>query len=213
MAYKYLNVSLIVFCKAPIAGQVKTRLMPAVTADEAAYINRFLTLRLLDLLTQAELCPVELWCSPHNHNSFFQECDKQFPLTLHTQYGDDLGERMADAIQSNLERYHYSLLMGSDCPSLTINDLDNAIQALQNGADIALAPAEDGGYTMVGMSSLYPEIFDSISWGTDKVLEQTEKRIRQQHLSCYKTPMQWDIDTIEDWQRFCSIDENKFKFE
>lgn len=207
MAYKYPNSCLIVFCKAPVAGQVKTRLMPSMSADEAASVHRFLTMRLLSLLTKAELCPVELWCSPNSNDSFFSECKKQFSVTLHKQYGDDLGERMDDALTTTLERYQYSLLMGCDCPSISINDLEKSINALMYGADLAIAPAEDGGYTMIGMSQPHSFVFDDIPWGTDKVLAMTEQVIKQQQLLCYKTPTQWDIDTIDDWHRFCRFEE------
>jgi len=65
--------------------------------------------------------------------------------------------------------------MGCDCPSLTSQDLEEALTALQQGDDVVLAPAEDGGYVLIGMIQTHPELFTNMPWGTPYVLEQTRK--------------------------------------
>lgn len=209
MAFKYPNSCLIVFCKAPIVGQVNTRLTPDMSAEQATDVHRQLTHRLLSLLTGSDLCPVELWCSPDTQHVFFKQCENDYPITLHNQSGPHLGIRMHHALSNVLERYQHALLLGCDCPSLTIGDLEQAIKALMQGSDITIAPAEDGGYVMIGMSRPHQDLFDGIEWGKDTVLAMTEKRIEEQQLDCYKTARQWDIDTIKDWQRFVSIETNR----
>lgn len=200
--YKYPDTAILVFCKAPIAGQVKTRLTPQLSAQAATEIHSELTRRMLALLTESQLCPVQLWCSPTIHHPFFEDCAKDYQLALYLQQGEDLGERMLHAIDHALQQSSRVLLIGCDCPSLTINDFDFAINALQNAQDIVLAPAEDGGYVMIGMKRTYPELFINKTWGHADVLATTRQQIRKINLTCIETVMQWDVDTFDDLQRY-----------
>jgi rSAM/selenodomain-associated transferase 1 len=200
--YKYPDTAILVFCKAPIAGQVKTRLMPQLTAQAAADIHTELTRRMLNFLSQSQLCPIQLWCSPDRVHSFFQTCVQDYPVSLHVQQGEDLGERMLHAIEHVLQQSSRVLLIGCDCPSLTISDVDLAINALQKDQDIVLAPAEDGGYVMIGMKRGYPELFINKTWGHAGVLITAQQQIKNLNLNCIETTMQWDVDTFEDLQRY-----------
>jgi len=200
--YKYPDTTILVFCKAPIAGQVKTRLMPQLTAQAAVDIHSELTQRVLTLLLQSQLCPIQLWCSPDRNHSFFQFCLNDYHVSLQVQQGKDLGERMLYAINHALQQSSRVLLIGCDCPSLTISDFDFAINALQNTQDIVLAPAEDGGYVMIGMKRAYPELFINKTWGHASVLKTTRQQIKRMNLNCIETVMQWDVDTFEDLQRY-----------
>ena len=74
MIYNYPDTAILVFCKAPIAGQVKTRLMPELTAEQAKNVHKELTQGLLSLLFNAHLCPIQLWCSPDMKHPFFADC-------------------------------------------------------------------------------------------------------------------------------------------
>tara|TARA_R110001606_G_scaffold399222_2_gene582417 strand:- start:74846 stop:75469 length:624 start_codon:yes stop_codon:yes gene_type:complete len=200
--YKYPDTAILVFCKAPIAGEVKTRLMPQLNEQAAADIHRELTRRILSLLSESKLCPIQLWCSPTIHHPFFDDCSKDYQVSLHLQQGRDLGERMYHAINDALQRSSRVLLIGCDCPSLMISDLDFAINALQTAQHIVIAPAEDGGYVMIGMKRIYPELFINKTWGHAEVLMTTQQQIKKMNLNCIETAMQWDVDRFEDLQRY-----------
>jgi rSAM/selenodomain-associated transferase 1 len=204
--YKHPDTVILVFCKAPIAGQVKTRLMPELSAQQAVDVHIELTCRILSLLVQAQLCPIQLWCSPDIGHPFFYDCKDQYAVSLHRQQGQDLGERMLNAISTALQSFSNVLLVGCDCPSLTTSDFDFAIDALQsnNDNDIVIAPAEDGGYVMIAMKQAHPELFLNMIWGTQNVLRTTCSRISKLGLSLIQTTQQWDVDTVEDLQRFQS---------
>ncbi|GAB6142342.1 TIGR04282 family arsenosugar biosynthesis glycosyltransferase [Methylosoma difficile] len=191
----------VIFCKAPVAGQVKTRLMPFLNGEQAAQIHRELSLRTLQWVTDSQLCPVQLWCAPSIDHPFFAETAAQFPVTLHQQHGQHLGERMHHAFTSALQHYRQVLLMGCDCPSLTADDLRAAFLALDSH-DVVLAPAEDGGYTLIGLKQAHPALFTDIAWGSDQVLAQTRLRIAQQQLTLGLLSEQWDVDRPEDLQRY-----------
>lgn len=205
MTYKYPDTVLMVFCKAPVPGQVKTRLTPALTAEQAADVHVQLTERALKLATQSRLCPVQLWCAPSIDHDFFTASAAAYRLELKQQQGTDLGERMHLAFESALAAYSHALLMGCDCPSLTESDLEEAIKALREDQDLVLAPAEDGGYAMIGLNRPCSELFTGMIWGTSQVLAQTRARIDQLHLRHYELSEQWDLDTVRDLDRYRAL--------
>jgi rSAM/selenodomain-associated transferase 1 len=202
MNYKYPNAVLMIFCKAPVPGQVKTRLMPELTAEQAAKLHIELSLKTLHRAMQSKLCPVQLWCTPSTDHVFFSEAKAAYPLILKQQQGTDLGERMHFAFCSTLASYSHALLMGCDCPSMTGQDLEQALIALNEDNEVVLAPAEDGGYVMIGLSRPHPELFEDMPWGTDRVLAQTRARIKRYKLRHHELNEQWDLDTPQDLERY-----------
>ena len=112
---------------------------------------------------------------------------------------------MSHAIVTALKTASQVLLVGCDCPSLTVADLDFAINVLHQNEDIVLSPAEDGGYVMIGMKRANPSLFRNIAWGNDLVLDMTRQRIKQANLNCIETQEQWDVDVIDDLNRYQKI--------
>ncbi|MGZ4979351.1 MAG: TIGR04282 family arsenosugar biosynthesis glycosyltransferase [Methylobacter sp.] len=205
MTYKYPNAALMIFCKAPIPGLVKTRLFPELTAEQAAELHIELSIKTLQRATESNLCPMQLWCSPTTEHDFFASLQATYPITLEQQQGSNLGERMHLAFCSALAGYSHALLMGCDCPSLTAQDLEQALTALTQENDVVLAPAEDGGYVLIGLNKPHPELFDDMPWGTARVLDQTRSRIEHYQLSYYELSEQWDLDTPEDLRRYRTL--------
>lgn len=202
MNYKYPDSVLMIFCKAPIPGQVKTRLIPELTAEQAAELHIELSTKTLQRAIQSNLCPVQLWCTPTTDHAFFATAKAAYPLVLKQQQGADLGERMHRAFCSALAGYSHALLMGCDCPSLTEQDLDLALTALNQDNEVVLAPAEDGGYVLIGLNRPQPELFDNMPWGTARVLDETRSRIARYKLHHHELCEQWDLDTPEDLERY-----------
>lgn len=203
--YRYPDAVLLVFCKAPLAGQVKTRLSSVLTAQQCADLHIELSLRTLTLAVSSQLCPVQLCCSPSIEQDFFSSAATTYGLNLVQQQGKDLGERMHDAFCSALAHYRHAVLIGCDCPSLTEADLATAFDGLAQGIDVVLAPAEDGGYVLIGLGQAHPELFHGVAWGTSVVLNQTRERIRQHHLQSIELREQWDVDTPADLLRYYSV--------
>ena len=205
MTYKYPNAVLMIFCKAPVAGQVKTRLTTELSAEQAMQVHIELTLRTLQLATQHHLCPVQLWCAPTIDHAFFTESAQTYHITLLQQQGLDLGERMNNAFSRALNNHSRALIIGCDCPSLTEQDLEAALTALHQESQCVLAPAEDGGYVLIGLNQPQPELFDNMPWGTERVLEQTRARIKHANLHHQELKQQWDVDTPEDLARYRAL--------
>jgi len=215
MYYQFSDGLLLIFCKAPVKGQVKTRLQPTLSVEQAVSAHIQLTKMTLDRAFEEPLCQVKLYCSPDTEHSFFKQCTLDYPLTLATQHGNDLGEKMLNAFTDALTKFRHVVLIGCDCPSLSVKDLRSAFLALQSGDDVVFAPAEDGGYVLIGLNVPQPTLFENIVWGNENVMAETRNRVAHAKLKACELSEQWDVDDIEGWQRFLdhsskfSISENK----
>jgi rSAM/selenodomain-associated transferase 1 len=187
-----------VFAKAPVAGEVKTRLVSVLGPDGAAGLQAGLVRHALSTATQARAGAVELWCSPDEMHPFFTRCAAEFGVTLKTQRGADLGERMRRAAEDTLAAGHAIVIIGADCPALVSSDLREAVEALRTH-DAAIAPAEDGGYVLIGLSAAIPGLFDNVEWGGAAVMAQTRSRLA--HTRWKELATRWDVDRPEDYAR------------
>ena len=203
-----MNQVLQVFAKAPVAGQCKTRLIPALGAAGAAQLHERLVRHRL-AAAQAWLhrtqhavphARVELWCAPDPQHAFFAACAREFNLTLKQQSGPDLGARMWLALCGALAQGERPVLIGTDCPSLAVDDIVAAFGALDH-ADAVYAPAHDGGYALTGLSRAVPELFANIAWGTSRVMSATRKAAARTRTSLTELRTLHDLDTPADLAR------------
>jgi len=195
---RFANARIIVFAKPPIPGHAKTRLIPALGECGASELHARLVRHTLAAATQAELCPVDLYCANNLLHSFFTECQQDFSVILKQQQGANLGQRMANAFDDALNSARHIILIGSDCPALTTTDLEQALEALITGYDCVLKPATDGGYVLIGLKALNHCIFNDINWGTDRVLEQTRTKLLAINWRWQELDTTWDLDRPED---------------
>ncbi len=194
--------AVLVFAKAPIPGRVKTRLLEVLTPPQAAALQARLTHDLIRRLTAEPIADVFLYCHPDHRHPFFRALSRRFGVTLRAQQGNDLGQRMDQALTEILTNHRYTLVVGCDCPTLDSRDFQTAFHALERSYDVVLGPAEDGGYVLIGLSSPRPELFQGIPWGGSAVLAQTRRRIEHLELSLFELPTQWDLDRPEDLWRY-----------
>lgn len=186
-----------VFAKAPQVGHVKTRLIAEYGAVIAARFAQHLLYRQLDRL--AGHFTLQLWCSPDTQHPFFQHCAQRFPLSLHQQHGTDLGTRMAQALASSGELP--TVLIGSDCPTIDVALIQQAFAALVQ-VPVVFAPAEDGGYVLVGMKTLIPCVFEQMTWSHSEVMAISRARLQQQGIAWCELATQWDVDEPADVKRW-----------
>jgi len=189
-----------VFAKAPVPGQVKTRLAPLLGDEGAAALQAGLVQRALSTAIAAGIGPVELHCAPDERHEFFARCAARFGVDRVPQLGADLGERMRNAFERAFGLRHSLVVIGTDCPSLEVRDLRAARDALA-GAPAVLAPAEDGGYVLIGLAARVPGLFDGVDWGTSAVLRQTRRRFSEAGVQCTQLRELWDLDRPEDYAR------------
>jgi rSAM/selenodomain-associated transferase 1 len=188
-----------VFAKAPVPGEVKTRLAPLIGAREAAELHAALVRKALATARDSALGPVSLWCTPDTTHPFFAACAAEFRVPLLEQRGGHLGDRMARALGKLLEEGP-ALLIGSDCPALGAGDLRDAAKQLA-AEDCVIQPAEDGGYVLVGLARALPAIFEGIRWGGADVMRETRARLRAAGARWHELPTRWDVDRPDDYRR------------
>ena len=186
---QYPHGRIMVFCKAPEAGQVKTRLAVSVGEQVAATIHKFLAWQCLQRAVKANLAPIELWCSPTIDHPFFSRCKNELGVTLKTQVSGDLGDRMLHAFTHVLSNNPYAIVIGTDCPALDAQYLETSLAVLDEGMDTVIGPAEDGGYVLLGLSQLQKQLFAEMPWGTSAVMEKTNSRISG---TVKKMPLMWE---------------------
>ncbi|MCW8944279.1 MAG: TIGR04282 family arsenosugar biosynthesis glycosyltransferase [Sedimenticola sp.] len=194
---------ILLFAKAPIAGQVKTRLIPAIGKQQASELYTELLSGVLNRLSG--IAPLQLWCAPDVDHLFFRQAAETLSVTLHRQPEGDLGQRMAYAAKDALSSADSVVLIGGDCPVLERDHLQQALTWLQGGDDAAIGPAEDGGYVLLGIRCCAAELFKGIPWGTDTVCELTRRRLSLLNWSWRELEMLWDVDRVEDLQRYQSL--------
>ncbi len=192
------QTALLIFAKAPVPGQVKTRLIPALGAARATEIHNELLWQTLATARRSSIRSLTLCCAPDARHPTLLEYAERFSLRLEDQVDSDLGERMRFALEQALQDHRQALLIGSDCVELTEFDLDLARRKLAEGCEVVLGPAHDHGYYLIGMTAVRRQLFTGIEWGTDRVLAETRKRITQLNLKRFELPARRDIDRPED---------------
>jgi uncharacterized protein len=194
----YPDAKIMIFAKAPEAGQSKTRLIPAMGEEGAAELHKRMAQYIINNMLTAGIADIELHCYPDCQHAFFLHQPALHNIALHKQQGRHLGERMANAMMKALTQSRYAIIIGTDAPCLTPGYLLTAFEKLKSGTDVVIGPAEDGGYVLIGLSQYNPLLFENIDWGSEHVLQQTLGRIKKSNMSLHILDMKWDVDTVND---------------
>jgi len=197
-----MSSALAIFAKAPIVGQVKTRLCPPLSPEEAKELYQcFLldtvarALRLPDVQVCLAFTPAE---SEELLRAFLPGSLLYFP-----QRGDSLGEREANVFVDLLQKgFSHVVLIGGDIPTLPFFHLQGAFARLTDPrTDVVFGPSEDGGYYLIGARALHPCLFENIAWSTSTVLAETLAQARREGLNVAQVPAWYDVDSAVDLER------------
>ena len=193
---------ILIFARAPIPGACKSRLARGIGTVHAARVYRAMLTRTVAIASCTGASSVHLACAPDTRHPVFHQLRRRFGCRLHRQPLGDLGQRMHRALAGQLrEGIGPVLLLGSDCPSLTVADLDDALTALKAGHDAVIGPTEDGGYALVGLHAPAAQLFQGVSWSTSRVIGQSRHRLRRLGWRWRETRPLTDVDHPRDWQR------------
>ncbi len=183
--------------RVPVYGQVKSRLAKHVGKARALAAHVQLLKRNAALAARSGM-PFELHFVGESNRPFFQQLASETGASLVAQVGGDIGMRMLAAARASSSP---SLIIGSDCGSMTGRYLIDAARALAK-SDVVLGGAEDGGYVLIGQRTPFPELFAGVDWGSERVAAQTRERARELGVSVAELPVLWDVDSVDDWRRF-----------
>jgi len=191
------DACIMVFARAPVPGQCKTRLIPVLGEQGAAQLHEKLVRRALAAACEALPAAVELWCTPDGTHAFFAACARDYPIALQRQGEGSLGQRMQRAIAQALRDHGRAILIGSDIPALDAAYLASAAAALDQ-APAVFGPAEDGGYVLVGLRCEAPALFEGIAWGGPLVMAQTRAQLVRLGIAAIELATLRDLDRPED---------------
>ncbi|PTY02075.1 hypothetical protein DB346_10150 [Verrucomicrobia bacterium LW23] len=191
------------FLKAPRAGTVKTRLARDIGADRALAVYRALVERQAAALPPAWSVVVSF--APHDALEEMESWLRpRFPqgVRFEPQCDGDLGDRLASAVQREFLQCGATrlFLLGGDCPQITADYLHKAEASLETH-DMAVGPAQDGGYVLLGLRSPLTALFENITWSTPVVLAQTLAVAKHLSLSIATLPTLEDVDNLESLER------------
>ncbi|MGD8348599.1 MAG: TIGR04282 family arsenosugar biosynthesis glycosyltransferase [Gammaproteobacteria bacterium] len=184
-----------VFAKPPLPGLVKTRLAAEIGIGKATRVYRYCLEYTLELARHSGL-DYQLYLTGECDEPLFQ--DERYRL----QRGGDLGARMTNALRDMIDSdAQAAIIIGSDCLDFDAVYLQQAAQAL-SGHELVLAPAADGGFALIGCREANHELFKSVAWSSDKVLEQTLVNARALGYRVCLLETVRDIDGLRDLEHY-----------
>lgn len=200
-----MKEALVLMAKAPVEGQVKTRLIGALTAEDArllyvAFLSDTFAL-MEDVLDEREDLSLVLCYTPEGEEEAFEEVEREGSLMI-PQRGDDLGERLTNCFADVFALGFDSVIaIGGDSPTLPTEMIEAAFDSLETEDDVVVVPAADDGYCLIGMRKLHRRLFEDIPWSTAGVMAATEARAKEAGLSLNFGPDFYDVDTPEELER------------
>ena len=192
----------IVFAKNPIPNHVKTRLIPRLSAEQAAALYRAFLTDWCETLSELSTIDLIVAYTPEGSQADLQAIIGD-TVTYIPQIGDGLGERLTSATHwASDEEYEKIIITGSDSPTLPLTYISQAVDALDT-CDIVIGPSVDGGYYLIGFSTqniaaVVPTIYEGIAWSTKNVFQQTVERIHKINAKLDLLPVWYDVDTPEN---------------
>lgn len=193
-----MDAVLLVFAKAPRPGHVKTRLTSVLSPETAAQLYEAFLYDALALYAELDV-DVRLYLAPPRPDDGLDEVPGA--VTLHTQRGEGLGERMQNAFREALTEYERAAVVGTDHPTLPRSFVQEALSVLASPSSICIGPSEDGGYYLLGMNAVYPQLFTDMTYSHDSVFTDTLARIGTTEARLTVLPRWYDVDTPADLKR------------
>ncbi len=197
--------ALAIMTKAPRAGEVKTRLTPPLTAEEAAALNICFLRDTARAILGAGGSARGIACyTPADAEAIYEEI---FPpdFQLLAQRGNGLTERLIFAVTDFLAAGFSSVcLIGSDSPIVPSSAYEEAVRILSLPNDcLVLGPSDDGGYYLIGLKKLHRLMFEDINWSTGSVFAETMLKARGLELPVHLLPRSYDVDDKIALGRLC----------
>jgi rSAM/selenodomain-associated transferase 1 len=196
-----------VMAKAPLAGEVKTRLVPPLTEKEAAELNvcflRDIAANIASVSETEAASGLVVYTPVGSESAFDGVLPEGFKLLA--QRGISLGERLCNATDDLLRQGYSSVcLINSDSPTLPRSILIRAIELLASDGDrVVLGAAEDGGYYLIGLKQAHRNLFNGIEWSTSHVLARTRRRAAEIDLPVEMLRPWYDVDDADTLNRLC----------
>jgi len=184
------------FAKQPVAGRVKTRLTPPLSAEQACRLYQAALQESFASLCRSGVSVVICYAG---ERCWFEQAFPGQPLLA--QEGARLDDRLTHAVQALFAAGAGPVLLaGSDSPDLPLGLVKEVVDCLAH-QDVVVVPCRDGGYAVVGLRQPTTDIFNDIPWSTPGVLEATRRSCHERGLAYHETSGWDDLDEIADLRR------------
>ncbi len=219
--------ALAIMTKAPQAGRVKTRLVPSLTPEEAAELNKCFLRDTAAAISSAcsrrlvgdarkmqfehagpshseaarAACGIAVY-TPVGAESVYSDIIPA-DFSLLPQRGDKFGERLYFAVEDLFKCGFGSVcLIDSDSPTVSAENFTEAVELLSTTEDrVVLGPSDDGGYYLIGVKKPHRHLFEQIDWSTERVLNQTMQRATEIGIEAKLLPTGYDVDDAASLRR------------
>jgi len=200
-----VRAAVAIMAKTPRAGEVKTRLCPPLSTEEAAELYRRFLLDKIEQVGMLRGAHPAIAYTPVEGRAVFEELAPGFALV--PQQGVDLGARLANSFDRLFaEGYAAVLLIDSDTPTLPTGFLQRALDLIATPrVDVVLGPSEDGGYYLFGLRRYAPPLFAEIDWGGNNVMEMTYRQLAALGWRWNALDTLWDVDRPEDMEKLKTL--------
>ncbi len=189
-----MDNALIIFVRNLEKGKVKKRLAKSLGDEKSLDVYKYLLEYTKDV---AISCKYNLFVF-YSHYIHINDVFDDNVFSKHVQEGNDLGEKMMNAFKYVFELGCKNVcIIGSDCYDLQTEILNKAFEKLHHN-DVVIGPSKDGGYYLLAMSKLWPDLFADKDWGTSTVLDDTFETINKLGLTLARLTELNDIDIIDD---------------
>jgi len=188
----------LVFVKRPVPGQVKTRLAKTMGAKSSCFIYSELLSRTISEISKVDNIQPWIVVSRQDDIPWFEKVCKPNGWNVSFQVEGDIGQRMLHSFERHLSSNTSVILVGSDVADFSHEDIEVGFSLLQEDGVSVIGPSTDGGYWMIGLNTLLPNIFEGIPWSSPSVFERTVKKIRKVGSEPRILPIRTDIDEVED---------------
>jgi rSAM/selenodomain-associated transferase 1 len=172
-------------------------MQPHLSPQQSLELHEALVCHTCKGLLDSGLGPVEMWVAGDSERPFFNRCVEDGVIEVRSQVGDNLGERMANALAHGLARFDQVVLVGSDCVQLDKDYLQKAFDALDE-TPVVYGPASDGGYVLIGMTGSVAPVFTGVCWGSELVMQQSRRLAAATGNRWVELATLSDVDRYED---------------
>lgn len=198
-----MKKALITFVKAPVPGNVKTRLQADLGAEQTVEIYKSFIGEILTQCSRLKGIDRFLGCAPTTDHVFLKQMSEKYKLKVFNQRGNNLGKKIINAFQDHFRKgYTDIVLIGSDSPTIPKEYIRKAFNLLKKN-EIIIGPCCDGGIYLIGAKTrIEPGIFKNIPWDTSQVLNLVLENLFKFKIQFAMLPFWYDVDDVDDYTFF-----------
>ncbi len=191
------DIPLYLFAKAPVPGQVKTRMQPELTGPIAAELALMMLVQSVSKVRTHWPGSLALTVSPDPNHDCFRDLGNRYCMDIEVQTEGDLGQRIGHVLEKAIRKSGCGVVMGCDVPHISGKILSQVHARLSKRENI-VGPTVDGGFYILGLHELGRGIFDQVEWGTNQVLSQLLMNLDSVGMDIDFCRKLRDIDTWSD---------------